>query len=80
MDTIAPRPLNVLRILDSTGDTKLSFDPTDPAAVREMEERFEELMERNFIAFDVSTQPGRVITKFDPEAREVIVSHQFAGG
>jgi hypothetical protein len=72
--------MHVLRILDSSGDTELAYDPADPAAVREIEVRFQELMERNFVAFDVSTQPGRVITAFDPEAREVIVSHQFAGG
>ncbi len=80
MEKNGSRPMHVVRILDSTGDTRLTFDPADAAAVAEIETRFNELMERNFIAFDVSTQPGRVITAFDPEASEVIVSHQFAGG
>jgi len=71
---------NILRILDETGDTELSFDPNDQASVLEVEERFNELMRRNFVAFDVTTQPGRIIRTFDPNAREVIVSHQFSGG
>jgi hypothetical protein len=71
---------HLMRILDSTGDTQLSYDPSDETAVREIEERFNALMERSFIAFDVSTQPGKIITKFDPDASEIIVSHRFVGG
>ena len=77
---ITPRKLHLVRILDSSGDTQLSYDPNDATAVREVEERFKRLMERNFVAFDVSNQPGRVITTFDPQASEIIVSHRFAGG
>jgi hypothetical protein len=80
VETNGSRPMHVIRILDSTGDTRLSFDPSDPAAVAEVEARFKELMERNFVAFDVSAQPGRIVTAFDPQATEVIVSHRFAGG
>ncbi len=71
---------NVMRILDSTGDTQLSYDPEDAKALEDVERRFNQLMKDNFVAFDVTTQPGRVMTAFDPEAREIIVSHQFAGG
>jgi hypothetical protein len=72
--------LHMLRILDGTGDTNLAYDPNDAGTVREIEARFNELMERNFTAFDVSHQPGRIITAFDPEATEIIVSPRFAGG
>jgi len=72
--------LHVLRILDDTGDTQLDYDPDDASAVRHVEERFEELMRRNFVAFDVTTQPGRIMRSFDPEAKEIIISHQFSGG
>ncbi len=80
METSGSRPMHVIRILDSTGDTRLCFDPSDPAAVAEVAARFRDLMERNFVAFDVSTQPGRILTTFDPQASEVVVSHRFAGG
>lgn len=72
--------MHLMRILDATGDSRLSYDPSDDSSVAEMEERFNRLMERSFVAFDVSTQPGRVITKFDPNASEIIVSHRFVGG
>jgi hypothetical protein len=71
---------HIVRILDLSGDTKLTYDPNDSAAVRDVETRFTRLMECNFVAFDVSTQPGRIITAFDPAAREIIVSPRFAGG
>jgi hypothetical protein len=71
---------HVVRILDQNGDTKLTYDPADAGAVHEIEERFAALMERNFVAFDVTMQPGRIITRFDPSATEIIVSPRFAGG
>jgi hypothetical protein len=72
--------IHILRILDQTGDTKLTYDPADQAAVADIERRFARLMDLNFVAFDVSTQPGRIITSWDPEATEIIVSPRFAGG
>ena len=71
---------HVLRILDEHGDTHLEFDPEKTTELRDVEERFEELMRRGFVAFDVSTQPGRIIKTFDPNATETIVSPRFAGG
>ena len=49
-------------------------------AVDDLERRFDDLMARNFVAFDVSNHPGRIITAFDPDAREIIISPRFAGG
>jgi hypothetical protein len=71
---------HILRILDHHGDTKLTYDPADAAAVDDIERRFNQLMKRSFVAFDVSTQPGRVMTEFDPNATEIIISPRFAGG
>lgn len=71
---------HVIRILDRTGDTTLSYDPTDRDTVRSVEERFSRLMAANFVAFDVSQHPGRILKTFDPNATEIIVTPQFAGG
>jgi len=71
---------HIVRILDHHGDTQLTFDPADRAAVDDLERRFDDLMERNFVAFDVSKHPGRIITAFDPGASEIIISPRFAGG
>jgi hypothetical protein len=71
---------HILRILDHHGDTQLEFNPEEKTKVRDVEARFKDLMQRGFVAFDVSTQPGKVITDFDPNAKEVIVTPRFAGG
>ncbi len=71
---------HILRILDQHGDTHLEFDPEKKTEVRDVEARFVDLMQRGFVAFDVSTQPGKVIETFDPNAKEIIVSPRFAGG
>ncbi len=71
---------HVLRILDQHGDTQLEFDPEEKTEVRDVQARFVDLMQRGFVAFDVSTQPGKVIKTFDPNASEIIVSPRFAGG
>lgn len=72
--------MHELRILDASGDTTVRYDPSDSEAVRDVEARFARLMAANFVAFDVSTEPGRILTAFDPAAREIIVTPRFAGG
>jgi hypothetical protein len=71
---------HVIRILDRGGDTVLTYDPEDETATSDVEAHFAELMERGFVAFDVSTQPGRVMDAFDARATEIIVTPHFAGG
>ncbi len=77
---MAERQTHVMRILDRSGDKTLIYDPTEETDRRDVEERFVELMERGFVAFDVSTQPGRIINRFDPEATEIVVTPRFSGG
>ncbi len=71
---------HVLRILDRSGDTNVAYDPTDEAALRDVDARFTRLMREGFVAFKVSRQPGRILTAFDPLASEIIVTPRFAGG
>jgi hypothetical protein len=72
--------LHTVRILDQHGDTQLNYDPADADSVEEIDARFADLMARNFVAFDVSSHPGRVIAVFDPKATEIIITPRFAGG
>jgi hypothetical protein len=73
-------PIHVIRILDRNGDIELTYDPEEETATRDVEKRFMELMARGFVAFDVSTQPGRITHSFDSKATEIIVTPRFAGG
>lgn len=72
--------IHVVRILDRHGDTELIYDSEEETATRNVETRFNELLERGFVAFDLSTRPGRRINTFDPKASEIIVTPRFVGG
>jgi hypothetical protein len=71
---------HILKILDYTGHTELKWNPHDVDDVEAVRERFESLMRRSFVAFDLSTQPGEVIREFRPEATEILIAPKFAGG
>ncbi|MBV8151789.1 MAG: hypothetical protein JOY59_09540 [Candidatus Eremiobacteraeota bacterium] len=69
-----------LKILDTTGHTEISWKPDDVEELRSVQERFDELMKRSFVAFDLSTSPGERIHEFRPHATEIVVAPRFAGG
>ena len=69
-----------LKIIDRFGHTELSWDPDVVDETEAVRERFEQLMERNFVAFDLSSSPGEVIGEFRPHASEILVTPGFAGG
>jgi hypothetical protein len=73
--------MSVLRILNSSGDTALEWDVTDPEGIEKIRAEFDNLMSKNMIAFRVdSPTSGEVIKSFDPEAKEIIVSAPLVGG
>jgi hypothetical protein len=79
----------VLRIMGSSGDQSVRWDrdglrvgdPEAQAAVREAERLFQEARSRGAIGFRVSYgQPAERIERFDPDAEQIIVVPQIAGG
>jgi hypothetical protein len=69
-----------LKIIDHKGHTELSWDPQSAEEVELVRERFDALMRRNFVAFDLSNSPGEVIREFRPQSTELLISPKFAGG
>jgi hypothetical protein len=69
-----------LKIIDHKGHTELSWDPHSAEEVELVRERFDALMRRNFVAFDLSNSPGEVIREFRPQSTELLISPKFAGG
>ncbi|MBI4494268.1 MAG: hypothetical protein HY690_15890 [Chloroflexi bacterium] len=78
-----------LRVLSARGDTTVEWDrarveagdPEAVAAVREAERIFEEQRQRGATAFKVEPgQPARKLTRFDPEAEQILVVPRVAGG
>jgi hypothetical protein len=81
--------LSVLRILDGSGDTHVSWDrdgvaagdPEALAAVREAERIFEKARAGGAQAFQILPQgPARRLDRFDPDAAEVLVIPAMVGG
>jgi len=69
-----------LKIIDHKGHTELSWDPHSAEETEVVRERFDALMRRNFVAFDLSSSPGEVIHEFRPHSSELLITPKFAGG
>ena len=74
-----------LSVLDGNGDTKLVWDENNEDEVEAAETMFNELIEKGFQAFEVSDKEekggkGKMIKKFDPKARRIILSPRIVGG
>jgi hypothetical protein len=68
-------------VMDSTGDTRHHFDPSDPTAVAEAERRFLELKQAGFIAAKRTGKgTSEVIREFDPNAQETLFIPRLIGG
>lgn len=76
--------MGTMRILDRSGDTLLTWDPADSAAVREAEELFVRLAAEHKLAFARPAGAGADETEqvrhFDPEAEEIIWVRPITGG
>jgi len=72
----------VMAILDSTGDTKVMWNPRDKDEVDAAKTTFEKLLAKGFRAFRVNAkgEPGERIDKFDKKAEKIIMVPQLAGG
>lgn len=72
----------IMHIMDSTGDTKVMWNPRDADEVKNAEETFDRLRGRGFRAFRVKRngEQGEQITTFDKDAEKIIFVPQLAGG
>jgi hypothetical protein len=83
---LTPRARGELSILNGKGDTTLGWNPENEDEVEAAEAMFEELTAKGFQAFEVSEEKGKeggrgkVIRKFDPKARRIIMSPRIGGG
>jgi hypothetical protein len=68
-------------VMDTSGDTRHEFDPTDPSAVTEAERRFLDLKKAGYIAAR-RTLSGRseLLEHFDPTVQETLFIPRLIGG
>ena len=73
--------MHKLRIMDATGDTTVTWDTEAEEAVKEAERLFEHHRKSGATAFSVSPKGETTrITRFDPEAQQIVMIPRIAGG
>lgn len=71
-----------MRVIDSSGDTKIIWDPAEEAEVTQARQTFAGLKEQGYIAYqvDVKGRKGDVVDTFDPDAEKLILAPPISGG
>ena len=74
--------MGVLRILGPSGDTRVTWDPSDLETTEDVRRRFDEIVREGYLVFelDPQTKEGQQIRTFDAEARELRAFRPLAGG
>jgi hypothetical protein len=68
-------------IMDTSGDTRHQFDPTDAVAVADAEKRFGDLTRAGFVAARRTGNGTSVLVRnFDPNAQETLFIPRLVGG
>jgi hypothetical protein len=71
----------VLRILDSTGDTKVQWDKAVPAEVAAARAQFDTLRGQGYAAYSVAgAKKDEVLSEFDPDVETMILAPAMVGG
>lgn len=81
-ETIVETPANVLKVLDHTGDSRLEWNPRNADEVAAAHAHFDTMKAKGYLAYKVAAnnEAGELLRKFDPDAREIIMSPQMVGG
>jgi hypothetical protein len=68
-------------VMDTTGDSRHTFNPENLQELAKAEQRFNDLTNRGFTAA-VRTGPGQVsrVKSFDPKAEETLFVPRLVGG
>jgi len=74
--------LNILCILDSSGDSRIQWNQSNPEEVAKAQLRFDELRKQGYLAYKVNKKgdKGEVIDVFDPSAERILLHSAMIGG
>jgi len=77
-----PDHLGAMAVMDKTGDSKVTWDPNQPAEVEAARAQFDVLKKKGYSAFRMGAddQQGARMQDFDPAARRIIFVPQMQGG
>jgi hypothetical protein len=73
---------NLLSIPDSTGDTRIMWDPRDKLETKIAEDAYNTAKDKKMLAYTVGQDGSKdeVITKFDKKLGKIIMARQPGGG
>ena len=66
-----------LHILDSTGDTEVTWTPENYAKAQKA---FDKALAKGYSAFDNSSTPAKRLKEFDQNAQDVVMVPHIVGG
>jgi hypothetical protein len=71
-----------MQIMDQTGHSEVTWDPTKPVEVQVAKESFDSLTKKGYSAFRVNEDGGRSerMREFDPKAGKIMMVPQLVGG
>lgn len=81
--------LGVMEVMDRNGHTTVTWDPRDPASVRDAKREFDRLIKAGYRAFEMNLvsensvvveEKGAGITEFPPQAGKVMMVPHLQGG
>lgn len=75
-------PRGTMQVMDRTGHTTVTWDPTKPVEVEAARDTFDTLTGEGYNAFKVEgvDQQGQRIREFDPKAAKIMMVPQLVGG
>jgi hypothetical protein len=72
--------MGIMHIQDQTGDTEVRWNEADPATVAEATRIFDELLNKQHLAYKTEGAKAEHIRQFDPTASEIIIAVPLVGG
>lgn len=76
-------PAHVIKWLDHTGDSRLAWDPRNPAETEAAEAHFNSLKGKGYLAYrlgDDGRYQGEAIRTFDPQAATIMMTPPMQAG
>ncbi len=80
---VLPENHGEFAVMGVEGDTKIMWDKSKPAEVKNAEESFKRLRKDGYLAYKVvgdKGDKGEMLTEFDPNAERIVFSPPMAGG
>lgn len=74
--------VNTMNTLDSTGDTRIEWDPTVKVEVDMARKAFNAVKKKQYLIYklDADGSQGELMREFDPSAERIIAVPQTVGG